>query len=165
MKHVCLKSLLSLALGFPTVLSATASAEEPVALIGTIVKWRYPDAEIGQSEMSDVATIDADGNRTAPSTLLKTTMATGDSVDKVLAFYRELLKRNPTNDGKLGIRPDIGRSVVFSDESEGRPFAFHTILVNSADSSTTLIITRGKGEQQTRITWKQYLKHEVGGRR
>jgi len=154
--------LISLAL-CAAVPPVAASADEPVTLIGTIVKWRYPDAKIGKSEMSDAATIDADGNRTVPSTLLKTTMVTGDSVDKVLAFYRDLLTRNRTNDGKLGIEADVGRSVVFSDESEDRPFAFHTIVVNSANSSTTLLITRGKDEEQTHITWKQYLKHEVGG--
>jgi hypothetical protein len=156
-------SIMSLTLLCATVLSITASADEPVTLIGTIVKWRYPNAEIGKSQMSDAATIDADGKRTVPSTVLETTMATGDSVDKVLAFYRELLTRNQTNDDKLGIGRQVGRSVVFNDESDGRPFAFHTIVVNSANSSTTLIITRGKGEEQTYITWKQYLKHEVGG--
>ncbi len=152
--------LRSLTIFCATVMSVWVSADEPVTLIGTIVKWRYPDAEIGKSEMSDAATIDANGNRTVPSTLLKTSMVTGDSMDKVLAFYRDLLTRNPTNDGRLGIEPNVGRSVVFSDESEGRPFAFHTIVVNSANSSTTLIITRGKDEKLTHITWKQYLKHE-----
>ena len=63
----------------------------------------------------------------------------------------------------LGIGGQAGRSVVFSDESEERPFAFHTIVVNTANSSTILIITRGNDEKLTRITWKQYLKHEVGG--
>ena len=156
-------SQMSLTLLCAIVLSITVPADEPVTLIGTIVKWRYPNAEIGKSQMSDAATIDADGKRTVPSTVLKTTMATGDSVDKVLAFYQELLTRNQTNDDKLGIGRQVGRSVVFNDESDGRPFAFHTIVVNSANSSTTLIITRGKGEEQTYITWKQYLKHEVGG--
>jgi hypothetical protein len=146
-----------------TVASNNAHAEEAVTLIGMIVKWRYPDAEIGKSEMSDGATISADGKRTIPSTVLKTTMMTTDSVDKVLAFYRNLLTRNPANDEKLGIGPLVGRSVVFSDDSEGRPFAFHSIVVNSANTSTTLIITRGKDEDHTRITWKQYLTHEVGG--
>ena len=73
-------------------------ADEPVTLIGTIVKWRYPDAEIGRSEMADAATTAADGERTIPSSILKTTMTTPDSVSKVLAFYRKLLKRNQTND-------------------------------------------------------------------
>jgi hypothetical protein len=155
--------LLSIGLSCATVISVTASADEPVTLIGTVAKWRYPDAEIGKSEMSDAATIDADGKRTVPSSVLKTTMMTHDSVDKVLAFYRDLLTRNPKNDSDLGIEPQVGRSVVFSDESDGCPFAFHVITVNSANSSTTLIITRGDDEEHSRITWKQYLKHEVGG--
>ena len=155
--------VLPLVLYFAIAMLETASAEEPITLIGTIVKWIYPDAEIGKSEMSDAATIAADGKRTAPSSVLKTTMVTSDSVDKVLAFYRGLLIRNPANDSKLGADPKVGRSVVFSDESEGRPFAFHTVVVNSANASTTIIITRGGNEDTTRITWKQYLKHEVGG--
>ena len=116
-----------------------ASAEEPVVLIGTIVKWRYPEAEIGPS-----------------------TMTTRDPVEQVLSFYRDLLKRTPEHDKALGIAPTVGRSVYFTDESAGRPFALHTILVNSANSSTTLVISRGKDEEATHITWKQYLKHELG---
>ena len=157
------RSTMLLTLLCAVVLSVTASADEPVTLIGTIVKWRYPDAEIGKSQMSDAATIDADGKRTVPSINLKTTMTTADSVDKVLAFYRELLTRNPTNDDKLGVGRHVGRSVVFSDESDGQSFAFHTIVVNAANTSTILIITRGDDETLTRITWKQYLKHEAGG--
>ena len=137
-------------------------AKEPVTLLGTIVKWRYPDAAIGKSVMADAETIAADGKRTAPSSVLTTTMTTGDSVEKVVAFYRDLLNRNRANDKKLGDDPKAGQSVVFSDESEGRPFAFHTILVNSTNSSTTIMITRGGDEETTRITWKQYVKHEIG---
>jgi hypothetical protein len=163
MRRTYLVAQMSLALFCATVVSVTASADEPLTLIGTVVKWRYPDAEIAKSEMSDAATVDADGKRTAPSSVLKTTMSTGESVDKVLAFYRDLLTRTPANDSRLGIGPQVGRSVVFSDESEGRPFAFHTILVNSANTSTTLIITRDDDDDRTRITWKQYVKHDVGG--
>jgi len=163
MRRTYLVTPLSLALFYATFVSVTASADEPITLLGTVMKWRYPDAEIATSEMSDAATVDADGKRTVPSSVLKTTMSTGDSVDKVLTFYRDLLTRSPTNDAKLGIGPNVGRSVVFSDESEGRPFAFHTVVINTANSSTTLIITRSKDEEQTHITWKQYLKHEVGG--
>ncbi len=47
---------------FAIAMLETASAEEPITLIGTMVKWRYPNAEIGKSEMSDAATIAADGN-------------------------------------------------------------------------------------------------------
>jgi hypothetical protein len=162
MERVYPQMLASSILFCATVMSVSASADEPVTLIGTIVKWRYPDAEIGKAQMSDAATIGADGNRTVGSVVLKTTMVTRDPVEKVLAFYRDLLTRNPRNDERLGIGPKVGRSVVFSDESEGRPFVCHTIVVNSANSSTILIISRGKDEERTHITWKQYVKDEGG---
>ena len=49
----------SLALLYVAALAITASADEPVTLIGTIVKWRYPEAEIGEAQMSDAATMEA----------------------------------------------------------------------------------------------------------
>lgn len=140
----------------------SARADEPITLIGTIVKWRYPDAEIGKSEMSDAATTDADGKRTVPSSILKTTMKTDDSVEKVIAFYKNLLDRTPEKDEGIGIGGQAGASVVFSDESDERELGFHTILVNSQNRSTLLIVTRANGESKTHITWKQYVKHETG---
>lgn len=163
MQRNCPVMQMTLALLIAAATSVTLPADEPVLLIGTIVKWQYPDAEIGKAEVSDAATIDVEGKRTVPSSMMKSTMTTRDTVDKVLAFYRNLLTRNQTNDNKLGIKPQTGRSVVFSDESEGRPFAFHTIVVNSANTSTTLMITRGDNEERTHITWKQYMRHEIGG--
>lgn len=162
MRRTYLVTLMSLALLIATFVSVKVSADDSVTLLGTEVKWRYPNAEIAISEMSDAATVDANGKRTVPSFVLKTTMSTEDSVEKVLAFYRDLLTRNPANNDKLGIGPLVGRSVVFSDESEGRPFAFHTIVVNSTNTSATLIITRGDDEDRTHITWKQYVKHDIG---
>ena len=145
------------------VLGGSVSAEEPILLIGTIVKWRYPEASLGQSQMSDAATVNSQDDRTVPSVLLKTTMTTPDSVEKVLAFYQKRLTRNSENDKTLGIAPDTGRSVLFSDESVGRPFAFHTITVNEADTSTLIIITRGADEKLTHITWKRYVRMKVDG--
>ena len=113
---------------------------------------------LSKSQMSDAATIDAEGKRTVPSILLKTTMVTGDSIENVLAFYRKLLTRNPTNDGRLGIGRQVGRSVVFSDEFDERSFPFHTIVVNAANTSKILIITRGDDEKLTRITWNAILE-------
>ena len=158
MRRTYLFTLILLALLCATCLSVKASARDSIVLVGTAAKWRYPDAELNQTSMSDASLFDAQEKRTRSASLLKTTFTTGDSVDKVLAFYRELLTRNPTNDEKLEIGPQNGRSVVFNDESEGRPFAFHTIVVNTADTSTTLIITRHNDENLTHITWKHYVK-------
>jgi hypothetical protein len=107
----------------------------------------------------DSATISVEGDRTVPSSVLKATMQTADPMEDVLAFYRRLLIRTPGNDVAPGLKADAGRSVIFNDESEGRPFAFHVISVNSGYASTTLIVTRGENEQQTRITWRRYLRH------
>jgi hypothetical protein len=90
-------------------------------------------------------------------------MTTKDSVEDVLKFYRTLLTRDPKIEDKLGVKPDAGRSVTFNDESDGRPFAFHTIIVNTSTASTTLIVTRGADENETRITWTHYSRHEIGG--
>lgn len=158
MQSLCRAMMLSIIMFWATGLSLTVSADEPVMLIGTIVKWRYPDAKINKSQMSDAATVNADGKRTLSSTMLKTTLVTSDSVDKVMKFYRKLLTRNTKNDATLGIKPASGHSVVFSDESADRPFKFHTIMVNSANASTTIIVTRGDNEKMTHITWKRYVK-------
>lgn len=141
--------------------SAMNVAAEPVSLMGTIAPWRYPKSSINHAKGSDAATIDAEGNRTVRSTVFEARMTTEASVDEVLQHYRELLTRNPEHDTKLSIQPNEGRSVVFCDESEGRPFELHVILVNSKTTSTTLIVSREPAEQQTRISWKQYSKYPI----
>ena len=134
--------------------------KEPVTLLGTIVKWKYPGSKIHGAAMTDAATMDASKKRTVPSTMLKTTMTTADSVEDVLKFYKTLLKRDASIVDKLGDKAATGRSAIFSDESEGRPFVFHTISVNTSNASTILIVTRGAEETETRITWKRYLRHK-----
>lgn len=107
----------------------------------------------------DSSTINAEGDRTVPSSVLKSTMQTADPIENVFVFYRRLLTRTLDNDVARGLKADVGRSVSFSDESEGRPFAFHVISVNSGGASTTLIVTRGENVEQARITWRRYLRH------
>ncbi|WP_442505960.1 hypothetical protein SH528x_004779 [Novipirellula sp. SH528] len=111
------------------------------------------------AEMSDGATIGPDGERTILSIVCKTVMTTDASVDKVLQFYKAKLtpKKTSGNDG-VGESKSGGRSVVFSDDSDGRPFAMHTILVNTSDTSTSLVITRGNDESKTFIGWKHYRR-------
>ena len=141
--------------------SAMNAAAAPVSLMGTIVRWQYPKASINHAKGSDAATIDAEGNRTVPSTVFEANMTTEASVAQVIQYYHELLTRNPKNDEKVGIQPEKGRSVLFRDESKGRPFELHVILVNSETTSTTLIVSRGADEEQTQITWKQYSRYPI----
>ncbi len=150
-----------------SLFAAPAMADEPLSLLQTVAQWRYPEAKINGARMADAATVNSEGDRTVQSILCSTTMTTPDPVVNVLAFYHTLLAPAPEGEpddtepeaaDRAKSDPQEGRSVIFSDESEGRPFAMHTILVNTATTSTTLIVTRGVDEDQTRITWKHYVR-------
>lgn len=144
-----------------TCTSATtclAVAEEPTTLMGMIAPWAYPKSTMSGAQMSDAATVDSEGNRTVQSIVCNTTMITDDSVEKVLAFYKTKLAPDKNADAKTKEKLKGGRSVLVSDDSDGRPFSLHTILVNTATTSTTLIISRAKSEKQTHIVWKHYTR-------
>ncbi|WP_236618217.1 hypothetical protein [Rhodopirellula europaea] len=141
-----------------SIASQPATADESVTLMGTISQWSYPNSNLNGAEMSDAATVNSDGNRTVQSLVCKTTMTTDDSVEKVLAFYKTKLAPDKNADDKTKAKLKDGRSVLVSDDSEGRPFALHTILVNTLSTSTTLIVSRGSGETKTYIVWKHYVR-------
>ena len=130
-----------------------------LVLIGLtpVVGWTFYRETSPGLEMSDAATVNGEGNRTVQSMICKTTMTTQDSVERVVAFYHDKLTPGERTDDREKAERKEGRSVVFSDDSEGRPFALHTILINTPKTSTTLIITRGKDEPATHITWKHYV--------
>jgi len=140
-----------------SLVPATVYAK-PASLMQMIGQWQFPGSTLNGAEMADGATIGPDGNRTTQSLACKTVMTTDAPVDEVLAHYRSMLVPRPSEVETDASTPESGRSVVFSDDSASRPFAMHTILVNTADSSTTLVITRGKGESKTHIGWKHYLR-------
>jgi hypothetical protein len=146
---------------FATCASATSSvavADEPVTLMGTIAQWTHPESVMNGAEMSDAATVDSEGNRTVQSIVCKTTMTTDDPVEKVLAFYKTKLAPDKNADAKTKEELKGGRSVLVSDDSDGRLFSLHTILVDTATTSTTLIISRADSEKQTHIAWKHYTR-------
>lgn len=138
--------------------SRPAVADEPVTLMGIISQWMYPKSAMNGAEMSDGATLDSEGNRTVQSIVCKTTMTTDDPVEKVVAFYKTKLAPDKNADAQKQEAFKDGRSVLVSDDSNGRPFALHTILVNTATTSTTLIISHADNEKQTHIVWKHYAR-------
>lgn len=141
-----------------TCMYREAVADEPVTFMGTISQWMYPKSAMNGAEMSDAATVDSEGNRKVQSIVCKTTMTTDDPVEKVLTFYKTKLAPDKNADAKTKAELKGGRSVLVSDDSAGRPFSLHTILVNSETTSTTLIISRADGEKQTHIVWKHYVR-------
>jgi len=135
------------------------------SLMTRIVEWQYPSAKMSGASMSDGATVNSKGDRTVQSIYCKTVFTTTDSVEKVLEYYKSKLTPKPgqNQDNKAtGALPRTqGRSVMFHSDSDGRPVVIHVISVNDYRSSTTLVISRVKGETKTHIAWSQYEKFEL----
>jgi len=136
-------------------------AEEPVRLMATIAEWQYPGSTINGASMSDAATVNVSGERTVPSILCKTVLTTKDPMAKVIEYYETKLKQGADSEtakpeGKPG--KESGRSVMFHDDSQGRPLGIHIIIVNTDKSSTTLVISRAETESETHIAWTHYLR-------
>ena len=152
-------ALVLLSLACSSARTTPAAAAEQPTLLQMIAEWQYPGSAITGAQAADGATIDGSGNRTVPSIVCKTLMTTDAPVEKVLDYFRTKLSPTPKADGDKTEPADAtGRSVVFSDDSDGRPFALHTVIINAGDLSTTLVISRGKDEDKTHIAWKQYRR-------
>jgi hypothetical protein len=146
-----------------TVIGATVfcHAQEPVRLMPLIVKWQYPGSKINAASMEDAATVNRSGARTVPSILCKTVLTTQDPVAKVMEYYQTKLKHpgeleTAETEGKA--ESQAGRSVMFHDDSQGRPLDVRIIIVNTPNSSTTLVISRGDTESETHIAWTHYMR-------
>ena len=80
-------------------------------------------------------------------------------VKTVVEYYKA--KFTPPAKAEIKMAAAGGRSVDFSDDTAARPVAIHTVLVNTKDTSTTLVIPRGPGETRTYIAWKQYRRFAI----
>ena len=126
-----------------------------------IAQWKYPDSKMHGGTLGDAATMNGAGERTVPSILYKTVLTTPDPMTKVIEYYKN--KLTPPAGSKTGSAdekavPASGRSVMFQDDSTGRPIAIHVILVNTEKASTTLVISRGETEAETHIAWTHYQR-------
>jgi hypothetical protein len=126
-----------------------------------VAEWRYPDSKVNGASMEDAATVNRSGERTVPSVLCKTVLTTKDPIAKVIEYYETKLKpgadsKTAKPERKSGTEP--GQSVMFHDDSQGRPLGIHIIVVNTEKSSTTLVISRAKTESETHIAWTHYLR-------
>ena len=149
-----LVAILGLTLG--VLFDSSALADQPT-LLEMAFEWKYPDAKIGRAQMSDGATVDRDGNRKFASFIATNVMKTEASVEEVLKYYREKLAPAKIDNEIPSLDPG-GRSVFVSNDTQGRSFELHTILVNTEQTSTTLVISRAKGDKTTQIAWKHYRR-------
>jgi hypothetical protein len=150
-------------LSLPALLASAPlchAQEKPPSLMTVVTEWKYPDSNMSGASLSDGATVNDAGERTIPSILYKAVLTTQDPMSKVIEYYKTKFPETKLPEGAPGTQPDVhsGRSVTFIEDSDGRPVAIHIILVNTDDTSTTLVISRGETESGTHIAWTQYRK-------
>lgn len=143
----------------------TPKAKKQVTLLGTLEHWRYPDSVVSGASMFDGNTVNSKGDRTVVSIGCKAVLKTDAAVAEVVAYYKKKLQptAKANDEGQKQANDDVrlepsGSSVTFSDYSEGRLVDLHTINVITKDQSTTLVITRGKDETKTHISWNHYKR-------
>ena len=117
-----------------------------------IAEWQYPDSKINGASV---------GARTVQSILCKTVLITKDPMADVIEYCKTKLKQGGDSEtAKPKEKPgtDSGRSVMFHDDSQGRPLGIHIIIVNTDNSSTTLLISRAETESEAHIAWTHYRR-------
>tara|TARA_R110002124_G_scaffold144995_2_gene310181 strand:+ start:6457 stop:6960 length:504 start_codon:yes stop_codon:yes gene_type:complete len=145
--------------------NSCAFCRKPKSLLANISGWQYPDSKIHGSSIRDAATVNHKGDRTVPSSYSKTVLTTTDPIDKVFNYYKSKLAQNempiPGNEQSQDLDGVSGRSVMFHSESKDRPVKIHIISINTAHTSTTLVISQAEGEPETHIAWSQYETYDL----
>ncbi len=152
-------AMFTLLLAAPRPSPAQANQAAPPArmtLLGTLAEWKYPGSKmLGGATMSD------GGNPLVPDVLCRTILTTPDPIDKVAKFYAEKFETPPAAGGQ-NARADVkeadAKAVSTQDDSEGRPVTVRVIVVNTADTTTTLVISRANSEKETHIAWSHYRR-------
>jgi hypothetical protein len=127
-----------------------AASEGQVTLLGTLAEWSYPGSNFGGASMSDA------GDR-RPSIKCQALLTTGDSFEKVAKYYAEHFGSRPRN-AETKTNALDAQAVSTQNDSQDRPIKLQVIVVNRATTSTTLVISRAKGEKQTHIAWSHYMR-------
>jgi hypothetical protein len=135
---------------------ARAAPSGGVSLMETLSEWTYPGSKmLGGASMSD------GGNPLVQSIKCRAVLTTPDPIEKVIEFYTQKLEATPAT-GRPGARAEVkdadAKSVATQDDSRGRPVALRVIVVNKADTTTTLVISRADTEKETHIAWLHYLR-------
>jgi hypothetical protein len=129
-----------------------------MTLLGTLAEWKYPGSNLPSgAAMSD------GGNPQVQSVKCKAVLTTPDSIEKVIAYYADKFGTNESSDrevGKAEVKKGEARSVSVQDDSQGRPVMLRVFVVNKADTSTALVISRAQGEKETHIAWTHYRRFD-----
>ena len=81
-------------------------------------------------------------------------------IDQVVKVGTRITRLGPCGVGKdpgAEVKAADAKAVSTQDDSQGRPVTLRVIVVNKANTTTTLVISRANGEKETHIAWLHYL--------
>ena len=145
-------------LAAPLLIRAQAAPPEQMTLLGTHAEWKYPGSNLPSgARMSD------GGNPRVQSVKCEAVLTTPDPIEKVIGYYTEKFGTGEPSDRQAGeakANKGEARSVSVQDDSKGRPVTLRVFVVNKADTSTALVISRAQGEKETHIAWSHYRRFD-----
>jgi hypothetical protein len=145
-------------LAAPRLSPAQATPPERMTLLGALSEWKYPGSTmLGGASMSD------GGDPSVPDVRCQAILTTPEPIEKVVKFYSEKVGPPPKpgeQDARAEVKGTDAKAVSTQDDSEGRPVTLRIIVVNKADSTTTLVISKAKAESETHIAWSHYRRFD-----
>lgn len=122
--------------------------------------WKYPGAKVVSSGRGSSPTVSQS----------HAIMLTEDKFEKVVKYYEEMLGTAATVTGpgfvEKPVEPGEGRvssgkarddtGSVVQEDSAGRPVKLRVFVRNRESTSTSLVISRAEGEDQTHIAWSLF---------
>ena len=144
-------------LAAPRLSPAQANPPAKITLLGILSEWKYPG-----SDMPGGATISDGGIPGVQSVKCAAVLTTPDPIEKVIGYYAEKFGTggSPERQAEKG----EAKSVSVQDDSQGRPVTLRVLVVNEADTSTTLVMSRAEGEKETHIAWSHYRRFDAAGK-
>lgn len=146
-------------LAIPLLSPAQSTQPARMTLLGTLSEWKYPG-----SDMPSGAVMSDGGIPRVQSVKCAAVLTTPDPIEKVIGYYAERFGTGESPDRqaeKAGAKKGEARSVSVQDDSQGRPVTLRVFVVNKADTSTTLVISRADGEKETHIAWSHYRRFDA----
>ena len=129
--------------------------QREASLMETLGEWAYPGT-LATGKKSKGASISDGGNPRVQSVKCEAVLTTTDPIAKVIKYYSD--KFEPAAKAGAAAEADP-KSVLSRDDSEGRPVTVRVFMVNREETSTTLVISRAQGEEETHITWMHYRRY------
>jgi hypothetical protein len=147
----------SAVVAFTTAALTAAQDKKPergMSLLETLEQWKYPGSRmLGGASMSD------GGNPLLQSVKCKATLTTSDAFEKVTTYYAQNnFQTRADREPQGGVPETDGKSIASQDDSEDRPVKIRVIVVNRANTSTTLVISKATDEKETHISWLHYAR-------